>query len=94
MQQLVHYQQIIVPVLKKFNIKRASIFGSVAKGLETNKSDLDLLIEPEAGFTLFSLIALENEIKKLTKRKIDIVEFGALKPSIKTEVLQSAIAIL
>ncbi|WP_299289923.1 nucleotidyltransferase domain-containing protein [uncultured Mucilaginibacter sp.] len=94
MQQLEHYQQIIVPVLKKFNIKRASIFGSIAKGLETNTSDLDLLIEPEAGFTLFTLIALENEITHLTKRKIDIVEFGALKPSIKTEVLQSAIAIL
>ncbi len=94
MQQLQTYQQLILPVLKRFNIKRAAIFGSFAKGAEHAGSDIDLLIEPSKSFTLFNMLQLEAEISKLTNRKTDIVEFAALKNSIKTEVLQSAITIL
>lgn len=94
MQQLHNYQQLIVPILKKFEIKRAAIFGSVAKGIHTAESDIDLLIEPAKGFTLYKMLQLESEIARITERKIDIVEFSALKMSIRNEVLQSAITIL
>ncbi|WDF55342.1 nucleotidyltransferase family protein [Mucilaginibacter sp. KACC 22063] len=91
---LQQYKDIIVPVLKRFDIKRAAIFGSVAKGSETLESDIDLLIEPSEGFTLFSMLQLESEISRQTNRKVDIVEFQALKTSIRNEVMQSAISIL
>lgn len=94
MHQLKDYQQLIVPVLKKFDIKRAAIFGSVAKGNNTIESDIDLLIEPAKGFTLYKMLQLESEIAQITECRIDIVEFSALKLSIKNEVLQSAVNIL
>jgi predicted nucleotidyltransferase len=94
MQQLKDYQQLILPVLKRFEIKRAAIFGSVAKGNHTAESDIDLLIEPAKGFTLYKMLQLESEIGQIIERKIDIVEFSALKSSIKNEVLQSAVTIL
>ena len=62
MQQLEQYQKLILPVLKRYFIKRAAIFGSFAKGTTTADSDLDLLIEPEKDFTLFKMIQLEDEI--------------------------------
>lgn len=58
-------------------------------------SDIDLLIEPVNGFTLFNkMLRIEEEISELAKCKVDLVEYSALKPSIKKEVLLSAITIL
>ena len=94
MQQLEQYQKLILPVLKRYFIKRAAIFGSFAKGTTTADSDLDLLIEPEKDFTIFKMIQLEDEISELLNRKVDLVEYSALKPSIKNEVMLSAITIL
>ena len=94
MQQLEQYQQLILPVLKRYFIKRAAIFGSFAKGNITANSDMDLLIEPEKDFTIFKMLQLEQEISELIKRKVDLVEYSAIKPSIKKEVLLSAITIL
>ena len=94
MQQLEQYQELILPVLKRYFIKRAAIFGSFAKGNITANSDIDLLIEPEHNFTLFKMLQLEQEISQLINRKVDLVEYSALKPSIKNDVLRSAITIL
>lgn len=88
------YQQLILPVLKRHFIKRAAIFGSFAKGNTRIDSDVDLLIEPEKDFTIFKMLKLEEEISELIKRKVDLVEYSALKPSIINEVLSSAITIL
>jgi predicted nucleotidyltransferase len=94
MSELEEYQQLILPVLKRYFIKRAAIFGSLAKGTMNANSDVDLLIEAETGFTLFTMLNLEQEISDLINRKVDLVEYGALKASIKNEVLLSAITIL
>jgi uncharacterized protein len=94
MAQLEQFRQLILPVLKRYSIKRAAIFGSVAKNEMTENSDVDLLIEPEKDFTIFTMLKLEEEISALINRKVDLVEFSALKSTIKTEVLLSAITIL
>jgi len=94
MQELKKYQKLILPVLNRYSIKRAAIFGSAAKGTMTKDSDVDLLIEAGDGFTLFTMLKLEEEISALVKRKVDIVEYGALKSSIENEVLLSSISIL
>jgi predicted nucleotidyltransferase len=94
MSQIEQYQQIIVPVLKKYMIKRAAIFGSFAKNESHANSDLDILIEPGRGFTIFKFLELEEEIATLINRKVDLVEFSAIKTSIRKEVLATAIAML
>lgn len=94
MPELEEYQQLILPVLKRYFIKRAAFFGSLAKGTLNADSDVDLLIEAETGFTLFNMLNLEQEISDLIKRKVDVVEYAALKASIKNEVLQTAVPIL
>jgi len=94
MEDLEQYQKLILPVLQRYFIKRAAFFGSFAKGTNTAISDVDILIEPTKGFTIFEFLKLEEEISSLTKRKVDLVEYSAIKPSIKEEVLLSAITIL
>ena len=35
----------IIPILKKHDVKRASLFGSIVSGNYTDKSDIDILVE-------------------------------------------------
>jgi len=94
MRSIKNYQEILLPILKRYDIKRASIFGSVAKGSDLPGSDIDLLIEPKIGFTLFAMLQLEAEISDLLNKKVDLVEFDAIKSSIRNEVMETAITIL
>jgi len=94
MEEIEKYKRLILPVLKRYFIQRAAIFGSLAKNELKAGSDIDLLIEPGKDFTLFKMLALEQEIADVTKRRVDLVEYSAIKPSIKNEVLLSAISIL
>jgi predicted nucleotidyltransferase len=94
MKELEQYRKLILPVLERYFIKRAAFFGSFAKGNASPNSDMDLLIEPTKGFTIFEFLELEEEISALINRKVDLVEYSAIKSSIKEEVLLSAITIL
>jgi predicted nucleotidyltransferase len=84
----------ILEVLKRYPIKKAAIFGSFARNEANTTSDIDLLIEPNQPITLFDVLRLEKELADVTSRKIDIVEFSAIKNSIRTNVLRDAISIL
>ena len=42
---VLHLKKKIVPILKKQGVLKAALFGSFAKGNETKKSDLDLLVK-------------------------------------------------
>ena len=44
-QSLTDIQMVLVPVFAAYGISRAVLFGSVAKGTATEKSDLDLLVD-------------------------------------------------
>ena len=45
MQNLSEIQAALKPVFYTYGISRAVLFGSVAKGTATDKSDLDLLVD-------------------------------------------------
>jgi uncharacterized protein len=84
----------IIRVLKNYPIKRASVFGSYSRNEQTEGSDVDLLIETSGSFTLFQFLKLERELSESTSKKIDLVEYSAIKPSIRERVLAEAISIL
>jgi uncharacterized protein len=85
---------LLLKVLQKYAIKKAAIFGSFARGEQTETSDLDVLIESSSPITLFDILKIEKEISNLISRKVDVVEFSAIKNSIKENVLKDAIYIL
>ena len=87
-------KQTIWAVLKKQPIQRAAVFGSFARGEEQANSDIDLLIEYSTRHTLFDILRLENELSQATSRKVDIVEYASIKPTIKERILSQAITIL
>lgn len=55
------------------NIKSAILFGSYADGLQTNKSDIDLLVEFKELVGYFTLFELQEELEKKFRKKVEVV---------------------
>ncbi|MGM0482849.1 MAG: nucleotidyltransferase family protein [Patescibacteria group bacterium] len=84
----------IEPVLRKHNIKRASLFGSFARGDGDFDSDVDILVEFPEGSDLFDLVDLKTELTEILGRDVDIVTFDSLNPYRKEYILKDQISIL
>jgi predicted nucleotidyltransferase len=84
---------IIAPLLKAFHIRKAALFGSVARG-ETNPSDIDILIEPPPGMGIFMFLELKETLKNALGKEVDPVTFEGVHPHIKQRVLKEAVSIL
>jgi len=59
---------------------RVFVFGSAARGEDTDQSDLDLLVQFGEGSSLFDLMELEGELCALLGISVDVVSVGGLKP--------------
>lgn len=58
--------------LKKLRVKRIGLFGSYARGRQTDKSDLDFLVEfEEPDYDNF--LALADYLERLFGRKVDLL---------------------
>ena len=84
----------IVPILKRYGVKRAAIFGSFVRGKAKKSSDIDILVEIEADISLLDFVGLKLEIEEALGKKIDLVEYNTLKPSIREEILKEQVPIL
>ena len=84
----------IVAILRAHGIVRAGVFGSFARGDQRASSDLDLLIEPQAGTTLLDLARLELALEDLLGRHVDLVTYEELHPAIRDQALQEQEALL
>ena len=55
-----------------------AVFGSVARGEQTESSDIDFLVEFEPSSSLLDLIHLEESLGALLGTAVDVVSAGAL----------------
>jgi uncharacterized protein len=66
------------------------VFGSVATGLDTENSDLDILVDPLPGATLFDLGGLQSELESALGVRVDLLTPQELHNSIREGVLAEA----
>jgi uncharacterized protein len=74
-----------------YQITELGIFGSYARGEQTQNSDVDVLIDYEQSPTLFKLVNLRNYLKDLTGLSVDIVTKNGLKPGVRERVLSEVV---
>ncbi len=86
----------ITPVLKRYNVKRAAIFGSFVRKEAKKDSDIDILIEfkDKNNKSLFDLIDLQLELEEKLRRKVDVLTYDSLHPLLKNRILKEQKAIL
>lgn len=80
-------------ILRKYRVKEIGIFGSFVRGEQKKRSDIDILVEfnEEDVPDLLRFIEMERYLKKLLKRKVDLVRKEGIRPELKTIVLKDVI---
>ena len=81
-------KKLAIPILKAHKIKKAAVFGSFARGDFDDKSDVDILIEPPEGFSLFDLAGLHLNLEDTLGRKVDVMIYDSINPLIKDKVMK------
>lgn len=85
----------VVPILRRHAIKRASIFGSFARGDAKAKSDVDFLIEYKTkDKSLFDLVNLKLELEETLGRKVDIITYNSIYWRLREQILKEQVVIL
>jgi predicted nucleotidyltransferase len=85
--------QIVKPVLSRNRVKRASLFGSHAKQINSPESDIDILVELDASLSLLDFVGIKLELEDALHRKVDLVEYDAIKPALRNSILESEVVI-
>ena len=76
-----------------FKADNLRVFGSVLNGQDHEGSDLDLLVDPLPGATLFDLGGLQIELETLLGVKVDLLTPRDLPESFRGQVLSSALRV-
>ncbi|HHN47628.1 MAG TPA: nucleotidyltransferase [Bacteroidales bacterium] len=77
---------------KEYHLKRIGIFGSFARGEQTESSDIDLIVEFEEGTEdLFGLKQrLKSEIQSIFEMPVDICREKYIKSFFRNQIQQEA----
>jgi len=83
----------VIPILKKNKVVRAGIFGSYAKGKESKRSDVDIIIQPPKKMGL-GFVGLKFELEDKLGKKIDLITYQSIHPLLKKQILDDEIKLL
>ena len=84
----------IIPILERYEVKKAAVFGSFVRGEQKEDSDIDILIEFKGKKSLLDLAGLKIELEETLKRKVDVLTYNSLHPLLKDRILQEQKVIL
>jgi len=88
MEYSVQLQKHFETLANKYHVGRIGVFGSLARGEGTEKSDIDILVEFSEDVDLFHFIRLKGYLADVLGKDVDLVTPDALKPLIKEQVLK------
>lgn len=84
------YTDRIIPILKRYRIPKAAFFGSLVTGkFQPGKSDVDILVLPPKGMSLFDFIGLQQDIKDSIGINVDLVSYNGISKYLKDSILAS-----
>jgi len=92
--QIEEIKKTLIEVLRKHEVKKAALFGSIVRGEATEESDIDLLIEFEGRKSLLDLAGLKLDLQELLRRRVDVLTYKSLHPLLKERILSEQEVIL
>jgi len=84
------HRESIRQIALRHHVKQVHVFGSVLHGDDTDKSDLDLLVEPTAATTLMDIGAIRYELRQLLGIPVDVLTPNALPDNYREQILAEA----
>lgn len=86
-------QTVLAPVFRDYDISRAVLFGSIAKGMATEKSDIDLLVDSKLHG--LSFVGFMDAVCQATGMPVDILDITHIEKGsrIEQEILSTGVTI-
>ena len=84
-------KEALEPIFRRYGVRSAVLFGSYAKGLQTEKSDIDILVDSGLkGLVFFGLL---DAIINTLGTEVDLLDVSQIKPnsSIEKEMIKTGI---
>lgn len=83
-----------MPTLRqRFGVKQISVFGSYARGEQTEKSDLDLLVDFERTPGMFTFVGLADYLEAVLKLKVDLATRAMLRPRLRPHIMNELVSV-
>jgi hypothetical protein len=92
-QALAAHRQEIRQIVLAHHATNPRVFGSVARGSDTDESDLDILVDTSADTTLFGLGAIRYKLRNLLGVSVDVLTPDALPEKFRDRVIAEALSI-
>ncbi len=84
-------REAVLRTLARFGLQRPRVFGSVARGEDSESSDLDLLVDAGPRASLLDLSRARNALEDLLQVPVDVVTADDLPPRIRDKALAEAV---
>lgn len=89
-QALRQHREAICLAAARYRVVNPRVFGSALHGNDREGSDLDLLVDPLPGTTLFDLGGLQDELQELLGVSVDVLTLKNLPVKFRDTVAQEA----
>ncbi|TFF27799.1 nucleotidyltransferase [Jiella endophytica] len=66
------HRETIREILSRYPVSNPRIFGSVARGEDTEESDLDIIVERHEPLSYYDVFKMEDEVEASTGIRLDL----------------------
>ena len=88
---LEQHRAAILRIAGEYGARNVRVFGLNARGGATETSDIDILVELDAGRSLLDQVGLQQGLEELLGRKVDVVVEGGISPYLEKRILSEAV---
>lgn len=97
-QRLELHRSEILEIAKKYEQKglcNLRVFGSVARGEDTEDSDIDFMVDVDSDLhpSLYTLIGLNDELEDLLGTKVDVITTRSIPVQVRESIVSEAVSL-
>ena len=83
----------LIEICRQNDVIKVGIFGSIARGEATDRSDIDILVYFAKRKSLLTFVALERQISTALCRKVDLLTEAAISPYLFDKIKRELVVI-
>ena len=88
---LAAHRAAVLGTAQRFGARNVRVFGSIARGEDTEGSDVDLLVDVPRGTTLLDMVRLQRAIEQELGVCVDVLTASDFPPSMRERVVREAV---